>query len=92
MIAIALLLALASFGAFGLATDGHSQRVIGRRLAASAKMRWRVAAWLALALSAAATVHACGWVFAPVWWFGIIMFAAGTTFLFLNLAVRSRSS
>ncbi len=90
MIAVALLLALASFGAFGLVTDGHFPRVFGRRQSASTKMRWRAAAWLAFALSAAATVLARGWAFGPVWWIGLIMFAAGTAFLILNLAVSSR--
>lgn len=85
MTAIALLFALASFGAFGLATDEHFQRVAGRRHSGATRIRWRAAAWLALALSAAASVVARGWEFGLVWWLGIVMLAAGAMFLFLNL-------
>lgn len=84
MIAIALLLALMSFGAFGLATDDQSQRVMGQQLSASTKTRWRVAAWLALGLSAAASIMARGLAFGLVWWLGFMMLAAGAVFLILN--------
>lgn len=85
MIAIALLFALVSFGAFGLATNEHFQRVAGRRHSGATRIRWRAAAWLALAMSAAASIVARGWAFGPVWWLGIVMLAAGAVFLSLNL-------
>ncbi len=85
MSVVAMLLALVAFGAFGLATDAHYQRLTGQRLSASTKAPIRVAAWLTLTLSAAASVAARGWVFGPVWWLGFVMLAAGVVFLGLNL-------
>lgn len=84
---VALLLALAAFAGFGLSTDPHHHAVTGSRLSSHGRMRWRSAAWLTLALSAAACVAARGWVFGPVWWLGIAMIAAGVVFLMLNIAV-----
>ena len=85
MSVIAMLLALVAFGAFGLATDAHYQRLTGQRLPASSKAPTRVAASLMLTLSAAASVVARGWVFGPVWWLGFVMLAAGVVFLGMNL-------
>jgi len=82
---MAMLLALIAFGAFGLATHEHYQRLTGQRLSASSRARARMAAWLMLTLSAAASIMARGWAFGLVWWFGFIMLAAGIVFLKLNL-------
>lgn len=87
MITVALLLALASFGAFGLASDGHFQRVVGRRASASTKRRCRVTASMGLMMSAAASIMIQGFGLGLVSWFGFIMLAAGTVFVALNFFV-----
>ncbi|WP_019516488.1 DUF3325 family protein [Sphingomonas sp. Mn802worker] len=83
---VAILLAVTAFGALGLSTDRHYQRVTKQRLAASSIARVRIAAWLILTLSAAASIVAHGWAFGLVWWCGFVMLAAGSVFLTLNLA------
>ncbi len=90
MITIVLLLALASFGAFGLASDGHFQRVVGRRASASTKLRCRIAAWLGLMMSAAASIKIQGFGLGLVSWFGFIMLAAGTVSVALNFFVTKQ--
>ncbi len=86
MTALSFLFAIAGFAAFGLSTDAHHRRWFGGGITSAGKGMFRGAAWLALAISLAASLAARGWVFGPVLWFGSIMFGSGVVFLFLNLA------
>lgn len=86
MTALALLLALITFAAFGLSSHAHHRRWFNGRITSAGKGVLRGAAWLTLALSFVAAVAASGWIFGPILWTGVIMLAAGVVFLFLNLA------
>lgn len=91
MTIMAFLAALAGFVAFGLASDRHHEKHLGRRCPApvARRLRWMAWGWLALAL--AASFAAWGAVIGALGWLAAVMTAAAATFLALNL-LPGRSS
>ena len=85
MTAISLLLAIAAFALFGLATDKHHQRQFRQRPTGRRAMRMRGAAWAMIAAAFASAVAAQGWIFGPILWAGTIMLGAGVAFVCLNV-------
>lgn len=85
MTVIALILTTLAFALFGLATDTHHQRRLGKRPDAVTALRMRGGAWAALAMAFPLAVAAQGWVFGPILWVGLLMLGAGMVFLALNL-------
>lgn len=81
---VALGLACAAFGAFGLATSKHHRARFGRDPSAATVSKLRGSAWVLLALAALASVLAQGWVFGTVLWSGVTMLGAAAAFLLLN--------
>lgn len=83
---IPLLCALAAFLLFGLATDDHHQRRLGRRPGRALKGRMRFAAWALVVAAFPPALLAQGGVFGPILWVGALMLAGGIVFLGLNLS------
>lgn len=92
MTLISLLLSLAAFALFGLATHQHGRRYLARTPARPVQQRMRAVAWAALALAFAAAIVARGWVMGPVWWTAGVMLGAGLTFLALNFLPARRAA
>lgn len=81
----ALLLCIAGFAFFGLATDQHRRLRFGRTAPAATKRQMRRRAWAAIALALPISVAARGWVVGPILWSACAMLGAGVVFLALNL-------
>jgi hypothetical protein len=81
----ALLLCVAGFASFGLATDQHHRLRFGRTAPAAIKRQMRRGAWAAIALAFPISVAARGWVVGPILWSAWAMLGAGIAFLALNL-------
>lgn len=97
MMIVCLLCAIASFALFGLATDHHHQRRLGKRLTPQPKRWLRSLAWAGVGLCLITAFGAQGAVYGPILWLGALSFGAAATFLFFNLAPvraydKSRSS
>jgi hypothetical protein len=86
MTLVTLLLALAGFLLFALATDEHHQRRLGRRPDAGTRRRMRLAAWVSSVAALPPAIMAHGAVFGPILWAGMLMLSAGIVFLALNLS------
>jgi len=85
MTPLAALAAIAAFALFALSTDPHALTRLGARPSPPTRRLRRGLAWALLVLAFVFAVAGAGWVFGPVLWFGLVMFAAGATFLALNL-------
>ena len=83
---LALVAALVAFTAFALSTDAHHRRRLGGVPTKTGRRLFRRTAWATMVVCFLLSVAARGWIFGPITWFGLIMLAAGTVFLFLNLA------
>lgn len=90
MIWVALWCALAAFLLLGLSTAQHYQRRFGARPHADRQRLLRLIAWLLLATSFVLAFAARGPVFGPVIWVGLVIFAAGISFLSLNFIPQSK--
>ncbi|WP_343520170.1 DUF3325 family protein [Sphingomonas sp.] len=85
MTAIALILTTLAFALFGLATDAHHHKRLGKRPDAVTALTMRGGAWAALAAAFPFAIAAQGWVFGPILWVALLMLGAGLVFLALNL-------
>jgi len=90
MIWIAFFCTLAAFLFLGLSTAQHYQRRFGTRPRADRQRLLRLIAWLLLASSLVSAFAARGPVFGPVIWIGLVIFAAASSFLFLNFIAPSK--
>jgi hypothetical protein len=82
--ALALILTTLAFALFGLATDGHHRKRLGRQPDAVTVLTMRGVAWAALAAAFPFAIAAQGWVFGPILWVALVMLGAGLVFLALN--------
>lgn len=85
MTALALLAAIAAFALFALSTDAHALTRLRSRPGPTTRRTRRAGAWALLMVTFVAIVGARGWVFGPIVWIAVVMFAAGVVFLALNL-------
>lgn len=83
---ITLIFAVAAFALFGLATDEHHQKRLGKRADIATKKRMRIAAWVLIVAAFPPALMASGGVFGPILWAGMLMLGAGIVFLVLNLS------
>lgn len=83
-----LLLAYSGMLALCMGLERHYKQVWLRVPASTLRRGLRVAGWLLLAASFAASVQAWGWAMGPVGWFGLISLAGLALVLLLPYAPR----
>lgn len=76
MIALCLLAALAGFAGLSLGMTRHQRDVLGRTLAPSSSLRWRIVGWTGLALSLLLAVVRDGAALGTVYGLGELTVAA----------------
>ncbi|MDO7840837.1 DUF3325 family protein [Sphingomonas immobilis] len=84
MITLCLIVAVAAFACFALATDPHHRKRIGGPCPKPRVKALRAAAWGLLGIGFVLAMLAWGPVFGAIGWAGAIMAGAAATFLFLN--------
>ncbi|PSJ40948.1 DUF3325 domain-containing protein [Allosphingosinicella deserti] len=90
MTILVLLLCILGFALFGLASEGHHQRWLGRFPTARRKKRMRAAGWGALVGALPLAWAVAGGIVGPILWTGATMLGAAIVFLFLNLVPGRR--